>query len=229
MGRPVVDITGKRYGNRVVLHRADGVNSSGHVLWVSLCELCGKTSTTQKANIQKSKSCPCVKTKHGGSYTPEYGVWTAMLSRCSSPNDRAYKNYGGRGITVCDRWRLFANFINDVGYRPSNKHTIERTDNNGNYTPDNVVWATRLEQGLNRRNNRRLSANGMTMTIREWTDFLGAPKHSISKRLSRGWSTERALFAPRTDRWGNECANPPVARVASAGVAVADMLKGTED
>lgn len=117
-----------------------------------------------------------------------------MLSRCHKRSNRAYKRYGGRGIKVCDRWREdFKNFLADVGYRPSPKHSLDRIKNNQGYKPGNVRWATRSEQNNNRRGNRVLILNGMKMTAMQWSRRIGIKYSTLMKRLGRGWSAKRAL------------------------------------
>lgn len=123
--------------------------------------------------------------------------WLGMIGRCEDPKNKAFHLYGGRGIAVCERWRSsFANFLADVGTPPTPQHTIDRIDNDGNYEPDNVRWATMAEQNRNRRSNRLLTFCGDTMCIVEWGERLGLSGRSIRRRLGRGWSVERALGTP---------------------------------
>ncbi|MGY8988455.1 MAG: hypothetical protein ACKVG7_07840, partial [Flavobacteriales bacterium] len=109
-----------------------------------------------------------------------------------------YDGYGGRGISVCDRWRdSFENFLADMGERPSNEHSIDRKDNDGNYEPDNCRWATKKEQGRNRRSNRILTFNNKTQTLIEWSEELGISSAVIRQRIkASGWSIEEALTTP---------------------------------
>ena len=116
-----------------------------------------------------------------------------MIARCYNPNNAAYNRYGGRGITVCKRWRKFENFLADMGNRPSSKYSIDRIDNSGNYTRENCKWSTMKEQCRNRRNNRLLTLNGETHCVAEWVDIVGIRSDTIRARLKRGWSVERAL------------------------------------
>lgn len=116
------------------------------------------------------------------------------MDRCYNPNSEVYKDYGGRGIFVVDRWHEVTAFIADMGERPTPKHTVERIDNNGPYGPDNCRWATRLEQARNRRNTYRFTFNGETMTINEWSDKTGINEATIRRRLiGAKWTVEDAL------------------------------------
>ena len=127
---------------------------------------------------------------------PEYTVWVNMRQRCTNPKSDQFKNYGARGITVCDRWLSFKNFFADMGERPPGK-TLERSDVNGNYTADNCVWATPLEQGANMRKTVRLTMNGRTLHLRAWAREVGiSPKTIINRVRLLGWSIEDALTRP---------------------------------
>lgn len=104
------------------------------------------------------------------SHTPEYRIWAGMLQRCQNQKRESYKNYGARGIEVCERWKKFSNFIKDMGPRPSAAYSIERLENSEGYEPDNCVWATGIIQGRNRRNNVRISLDGRTQTLSAWAE-----------------------------------------------------------
>jgi len=118
-----------------------------------------------------------------------------MKERCCNQHARDYRYYGGRGITVCERWLLsFVAFLEDMGRRPSLRHMLERLDNDGPYSPENCCWATRIEQANNRRNNRLLTWNGRTQTLAAWSRETGIPQHRIEQRLNRcDWSIADAL------------------------------------
>ena len=127
--------------------------------------------------------------------TTEYYIWTNMHSRCRNSNVLQYKDYGGRGISVCDRWsgkQGFNNFLDDMGSRPTNL-TLERIDSNKGYEPSNCKWASWVEQQNNRRNNKKLTFNGKTMGISQWARELGINRTTLSMRLQYGWSTEETL------------------------------------
>lgn len=137
------------------------------------------------------------KPKHGLSQTPEYRAWQQMLRRCTQPGHPAWKDYGGRGIKVCDRWASsVVDFIADMGPRPSSKHELDRRDNNGDYTPDNCRWVLRYENCRNRRSNRILSLSGESLTVAAWSERLGIPSDVILKRLQAGWAATAALQTP---------------------------------
>jgi hypothetical protein len=130
-------------------------------------------------------------------YSVEYAAWSAMKHRCHNPANKSYHNYGGRGIVVCDEWILsYAAFLADVGRRPSPKHQLERIDNNGNYEPKNVRWATRTEQLRNTRHNRLLTYNGTTLCIADWAEKLAIPRSMIDNRLKQGWPIEQIFTTP---------------------------------
>lgn len=140
--------------------------------------------------------------QHGytsGGYPPEYWIWRAMIRRCHDEGDPSYHRYGGRGIVVCDRWReSFGSFMEDVGARPDPKLTLDRIDNDGNYEPENVRWATRRQQNLNRKGGgRTLTIGGETKPLVEWADEAGISRQLLRKRIDKmGWSPERAVSTP---------------------------------
>lgn len=133
-------------------------------------------------------------TSHRMSKTPEYRAWSDMRRRCA---DKENLLYGGRGITVCDRWlESFESFMADMGLRPSDGHSLDRIDANGNYEPSNCRWATITEQNRNLRANRRLEWKGEVRCLSEWSEVTGLPYGLIYDRLDAGWTTEAALTTP---------------------------------
>ena len=128
----------------------------------------------------------------GLSGTNHYRRWQSMLNRCRNKKTIGYKNYGGRGIKVCERWSIYTNFLSDMGYPPTNKHSLERINNNGDYELDNCMWATRFEQQRNTRRTRFISLNGITKTLKEWAAEIGIDQASLRERLEK-WSIEDAL------------------------------------
>lgn len=133
---------------------------------------------------------------HGASKTTEYRVWKWMRQRCYTTSSTAYPNYGGRGIKVCDRWSGpdgFQNFLSDMGPRPSSKHTIERIDNDKDYSPDNCKWATHEEQSRNHRRTHFLTYQGETLCILDWSIKTGISRATIYYRLRLGWPIEKVL------------------------------------
>jgi len=127
----------------------------------------------------------------------EHVSWFHMLSRCTDRKNRQFADYGGRGITVCDRWRLFANFLADMGPKPTPKHSVERRENDKGYSPDNCYWATPSQQQRNKRNSVMLTHNGITLCLADWADRVGIPAKLLSQRLKTyRWTLERSLTAP---------------------------------
>lgn len=130
--------------------------------------------------------------QHRDSNTPEHRIWIGMRSRCASPSNPAYKNYGGRGIKVCERWAIYENFLSDMGRRPSPKHTLERRDNDRDYTPDNCTWATRAQQLRNKRNNVFVTLRGTRMIVNDAAALIGIAPSTLRYRIRRGLPLEKS-------------------------------------
>lgn len=174
--------------------------------------LCNTIKTVNANNLARGaiKSCGCMRAalvsenraQHGqaraGNRSPEFEAWSSLIARCTNPNKRNYHRYGGRGITVCERWSSsFENFYNDMGPRPSPDHSIDRFPNNdGNYEPGNCRWATREENARNKSNLHLLTHAGRTLCTAEWTEITGIPANTIRQRKALGWSDEEALTVP---------------------------------
>lgn len=140
--------------------------------------------------------------KHRRTGSPEYVVWVNMRSRCSDPENKAFAGYGGRGITVCERWQeSFEAFFADMGLRPSRNHQLDRIDNDGPYSPENCRWVSRIENCNNRRDNVLVEWRGEALTVPEWARRTGLTKYAIWQRLKLlGWDVERALTTPVRQR-----------------------------
>ncbi len=151
-------------------------------------------------------------TSHGLSYTPEYRAWQQMRLRCLDPKHKAYPSYGGRGITVCQRWLESPQaFLDDMGPKPSPLHELDREDNNGNYEPGNCRWVTRSVNDRNRRSSRFLEFRGESRTVAEWCELLGLSPSVVGHRLQDGWDPERALSTPVRPKAPNGSAKRKVA------------------
>ncbi len=136
--------------------------------------------------------------KHGMTKTPEFSSWHAMVTRCTNPNIHDWDRYGGRGVMMSERWKVFENFLADVGPRPSLKYTLDRWPNpNGNYEPGNVRWADKSQQARNRRNTPLLTFAGLTLDYQDWATRQGITVAMIKNRLRDGWPLEKLLTTPR--------------------------------
>jgi hypothetical protein len=145
--------------------------------------------------------------KHGMSESEEYSIWSGIKKRCECRTAKDYPNYGGRGIKVCERWQTFENFFEDMGKRPSKKHSVEREDNQKDYSPENCKWATVIEQANNRRSNNVLTMNGISRTLVEWERVSGIGRSTIKNRLNLGWTVEMALTLPVRPIASGRCKN----------------------
>lgn len=195
------DYTGVRFGRLVV--RSEVNSRSNHRKLSCVCD-CGGSKEVFYTSLQQgsTKSCGCLhkekmksNAKHGKKGTPVYQSWQHMKSRCLNPNDKNFKWYGKRGVTVCDRWLEFCKFYDDMGDPPEG-FTIDRTDVNGDYNKDNCTWASRKEQSLNTRRSRKVTWKGQTLTVKEWSDLLSINYGTLLGRLRRGWLPDRALSTP---------------------------------
>lgn len=199
---------GKRFGLWTVVSFSHFVKYPKCYLDYFNCRCdCGTEQVIPKGNLTRglTKSCRCAQgeylnasrpPKHGMSSSKEFRAYQKIIERCTNPKVRSYKDYGGRGITFCERWRGeqgFINFIADMGKSPSAKHSIDRIDNEGNYEPSNCRWATKSEQSRNRRSNRLLTFNGVEKLLVEWSEITKISEACITKRLSYGWTVEEAL------------------------------------
>lgn len=195
------NITGLQVGRLVVRSIYDRGNG---VWWICDCA-CGGSAilkTSRLVGKRNTLSCGCLqreaasraKTTHGFSRTYLYRTWSQIIQRCTNPNNPAYPDYGGRGITIDDSWRAsFLAFRSAVGDRPTTSHTIDRIDNDGPYIPTNIRWATRTEQARNRRSNRFITVAGVTKTLAEWITLSGLHATTIERRLKRGWPAHEAV------------------------------------
>lgn len=128
--------------------------------------------------------------------SPEYRAWMGARARCENPKTRSYKSYGGRGIRFAERWKGeggFVRFLEDVGRKPSKRHSLDRINNEGNYEPGNVRWATGKQQGRNKRTSHVLTVGPVSDTLSGWAERTGIGKSTIRERLDRGWTPERAV------------------------------------
>ena len=206
-------MVGKRFGMLVVTERAEDSpykkNGKTYFLrkWKSKCD-CGGEAVSFENGLKSGQSCSCgcksrdrwsalgkSKKKHGLSKSKEENAYRKMISRCLNEKDSQYVNYGGRGITVCDRWiNSLEHFVSDVGFAPSKNHSIDRINVNGNYEPENVRWATWVEQERNRTNNKIIEIDGVSKCLAEWCEEYGIEYKKAWARISKcGWSAKRTF------------------------------------
>ena len=138
----------------------------------------------------------------GSRKTPEYSSWHGIKARCYKPHNSRYSSYGGRGITMCDRWiNSFENFLEDMGSKPTPKHSIDRIDVNGNYEPSNCRWATMEQQMLNKQNSKVITYKGVTLPLKTWATKLGVRYNLLRRRIFvYGWDIEKA-FHQQSERY----------------------------
>ena len=200
-----IDRVGQKFNRLTVTSRAEN-NKRGLARWKCQCS-CGNIVTVISVSLVQglTQSCGCLHKEntskatfiHGMAKTPEYRAWAHIVERCTVPNTKGFENYGGRGITICDEWRHdFMAFYRHVGKHPSPKHSIDRIDNDGNYEPGNVRWATSQTQRNNNRRIHNITLHGHTMNIDQWAKFVNIKYSAIWSRIKRGWPPAKAIFQP---------------------------------
>lgn len=206
-----LDITGQTFNYLLAIEKTE-LKQGGHIIWKFLC-VCGKEHLAVASDVKRgtTKSCGCkqsemiseIQTTHGATkrYKPTrtYMVWGSMKKRCNNPNTKHYEDYGGRGITVCERWNSFENFLADMGDAPPGM-SIDRIDNNGNYEPGNCRWADDVEQGRNRRSTIYLEIDGIRRCLADWARIGGVHYRTVQRRLLQGMSAREAVFTPPMPR-----------------------------
>lgn len=206
-----IDLTGFRFGR--LLARVRSQKAAKGVRWSCLCD-CGTVCdvAANKLRSGHTQSCGCLQRErssqanflhgestypNGGRATKEYNTWGLMKKRCLLETSPDFYLYGGRGIRVCPRWESsFAAFIQDMGPAPTRRHSIDRIDPDGDYSPENCRWADSKTQRRNQRGNKFLVCRGESKTPMEWAEISGVNNKRIYARIKRGWDIERAIFTP---------------------------------
>jgi len=204
MGK-LIDLTGQQFGRLTVIKRVKN-NKHHQIRWLCQCD-CGNYVVVVGNSLRQrlTKSCGCLSiestikrnTVHGHNNcnyrSKTYTVWDAMIQRCNNSNHPSYKNYGGRGIRVCEAWLKFENFLKDMG-ESSDKMSIDRINNNGDYCKENCKWSTKKEQERNKRNNKRITINNDTKLLIEWCEQFNLNANTVRSRIyTYKWTPEEAL------------------------------------
>lgn len=200
------DLTGQTIADWFVVRR-EGSTSSGKTLWLCRCK-CNAVATVTTGDLRSGKSLRCrscsttqFQTVHGHARgdrpSRTFRIWSCMKNRCENPNGPHARRYHDKGVSVCDRWHDFANFLADMGECPSDKHSLDRYPNkDGNYEPGNCRWATQREQMQNVSSNRLITFQGETLCIQEAARRFNLKPHTLVCRLDAGWSVEKSLTTP---------------------------------
>ncbi len=215
MGKPLKNETGSKYGRWTVLRRANK-NQGTAAAWVVRC-VCGTEAEVVGTSLRSGTSTSCKScstrdshTTHGKSRTLLYTTWCAIVKRTTNPKSKAFKNYGGRGIRICDAWRSsFEKFAQDMGAKPVGT-SLERIDNDGPYSPENCVWATRAQQARNKRTNVTITHAGKTLCIADWAELLGIPSPTIYTRIKSGLTDVNLILSKENLLWTRKTRGPSV-------------------
>ena len=208
LGPLAKDLTSKRFG-RITAVGPVGRTKRRNVVWLCACT-CGKVLRVKAGNLNNghTQSCGCLSADltskrnrtHGMKGASEYNSYYSMKARCGNPNNTEYARYGGRGIKVCDPWlESFENFYADMGDKPGPEYSIDRRDNDGDYTPENCRWATPTEQANNTSRSRFITVRGVTKTLAQWARITGINYSTLYRRLVIArWPVEKALTRDAT-------------------------------
>ena len=217
-----IDMTGQRFGRWTVVRRAElpPNTKTRKARWVVVCDCGNESIATREALLSgDTQSCGCLagyvrsyqseqaqrareqerkanrkRQQHGMTETSEYNIWCLIKARCTNPRNHAYSRYGGRGITMCERWlHSFENFYADMGPRPSPRHSIDRIDNDLGYSPENCRWATSRDQGYNTRKTTFVTHNGKTLNLADWSKETGIPVRLLRSRCDQGMPPDKIL------------------------------------
>jgi len=210
----LIDLTGKKFSRWTVVKKT-GCSRANGANWLCVCD-CGtqKIVNSRALRYGQSRSCGCYRselqskrmvdmhTTHNDSNSREHRIWLALRARCTNPNNPAFKNYGGRGITVCTQWaKNYQCFLDDMGRAPEGMW-LDRIDNNKGYSPENCRWATVREQQNNRRSNRNITVAGKTRTLQQWGRISPVDRKTIAQRISNGWDEKDAVFTAKNQPRG---------------------------
>ena len=191
-----LELSGRKFNKLTVISYSN--TKKGNTHWNVKCD-CGNSLVVNGSYLlnNHTKSCGCLQgsgiVTHGKTQTLSYETWGRMKTRCLNAKNKDYKYYGGRGITICNRWRnSFENFYKDMGDRPDGM-TLERIDNSKGYEPNNCKWATHEEQCNNKRNNCILTYRGISLNLVQWAKRLRINKSTLYWRIRQGWPIQKAF------------------------------------
>lgn len=204
----IKDLTGKSFGRLTVLRLDKVIKRNAH--WFCECSCPAKTLVSIRGDCLRNgntTSCGCKRleavTKHGHNAVAQLGrpsrtyiSWQGMMPRCNNPQHKQFRNYGALGVTVCERWYDFQNFLLDMGECPEGYSLDRYPDPHGNYEPGNCRWATRTQQARNKRKNHMLTLDNRTQCIAAWAEELGILRHTLQSRVKYGWDDVRILTTP---------------------------------
>lgn len=207
---------GKKFG-KITVEKFSHIGKNYEKFWECICD-CGLRKKIIGSHLVTghTKSCGCLLKDfpptllHGqckkNNTTDEYTAWIRLKDRVTNPNNDHFNRYGGRGIKCCDRWmNNYENFFADMGKRPSSLHSIDRIDNDGDYTPENCRWATKKEQARSRCSSRFIEHAGQNKTLAEWAEGAGMDLRALWQRLKRGWGMEKSLKTPLDRKKQKSC------------------------